>query len=165
MFSKYFLKVTDADVGKYLKLFTLMPLNDIEEVLAAHVVCEACVDPCHWLYFCKDSTRKTESATPSCRRSDGISPYKLVFRKLVSTKAELILVLETGVLQAATMTKLLFGSEYTDLKFEDIIASFDHDPRLVKISKVEMLNTPITKLASKYGLVSSTCKNTVQPSL
>jgi len=66
------------------------------------------------------------------------------------------LVLETGVLQAATMTKILFGSEYADLKFEDIIGPLGHDPRLVKISKVEMLNTLITKLASKYGLVSST---------
>ena len=38
---KYFLKVTDADVEKYLKLFTLMPMNDIEEVVATHMVREA----------------------------------------------------------------------------------------------------------------------------
>ena len=74
-------------------------------------------------------------------------------------KTEIILALETGVLQAATVSKLLFGSEYANLKFEDIVTSFGDDPRLVKISKVEMLETPITKLASKHGLVSSTCKN------
>lgn len=74
-------------------------------------------------------------------------------------KTKIILVLETGVLQAATVSKLLFGSEYADLKFEDIVTSFGDDPRLVRISKAEMLDTPVTKLASKYGLVSSTCKN------
>jgi tyrosyl-tRNA synthetase len=70
------------------------------------------------------------------------------------------LTLEIGVLRATSVSKLLFSSEYADLKFEDIIASFGDDPRLVKISKLEMLDTPITKLASKHGLVSSTCKST-----
>lgn len=76
-------------------------------------------------------------------------------------KTEIMLALETGVLQAITMSKLLFGSDYADLKFEDIVASFSDDPRLVKISKLDMLDTPIIKLASKHGLVSSTCKNTL----
>jgi hypothetical protein len=71
-------------------------------------------------------------------------------------KTEIILTLETGALQAATVSNILFGSQYGDLKFENIAASY---PRLVKISKMEMLNTPITKLASKHGLVPSTCKN------
>lgn len=75
-------------------------------------------------------------------------------------KIGIILALETGVLRATSVSKLLFSSEYADLKFEDIIASFGDDPRLVKISKLEMLDTPITKLASKHGLVSSTCKST-----
>lgn len=76
-------------------------------------------------------------------------------------KTEIILALETAVLRATSVSKLLFSSEYADLKFEDITASFGDDPRLVKISKLEMLDTPITKLASKHGLVSSTCKNTL----
>lgn len=76
-------------------------------------------------------------------------------------KTGIILALETGVLRATSVSKLLFSSEYADLKFEDIITSFGDDPRLVKISKLEMLDTPITKLASKHGLVSSTCKNTL----
>lgn len=59
------------------------------------------------------------------------------------------------------MSQLLFGSEYADLKFEAIRASFSDDPRLIKISQAEMLDTPITKLASKHGLVSSTCKSTL----
>ena len=121
---------------------------------------DECIDPGSKPHFYVDSTRKTESATPSCRRSDGIGPYKFVFGKLVC-KTEIILALETGTLQAATMSSLLFGSGYADLKFEDIVTSFGDDPRLVKISKVEMLDTPITKLASRHGLASSTCKNTL----
>ena len=74
-------------------------------------------------------------------------------------KTGIILVLEPGVLRATSLSKLLFSSEYADLKFEDIITFFGDDPRFVKISKLEMLDTPITKLASKHGLVSSTCKN------
>ena len=32
-FYQFFLRVADADVGKYLRMFTLMPLSDIEQVL------------------------------------------------------------------------------------------------------------------------------------
>ncbi|KAF8810667.1 hypothetical protein BYT27DRAFT_7253498 [Phlegmacium glaucopus] len=125
-FYQYFLKVTDADVEIYLKLFTLMSLNDIEKVLAAHVT------------------------APEKRRAQHRLAAEVT--ELVHTK--------TGALKAATVSKLLFGSEYADLKFEDIVASFSDDPRLVKLPKAEMLDTPITKLASKHGLVSSTCENT-----
>ena len=76
-------------------------------------------------------------------------------------KTEIILALETEVLRAARVSELLFSSEYADLKSEDVIASFGNDPRLVKMSKWKMFDIPITKLASKYGLVPSTCKNTL----
>jgi len=126
-FYQYFLKVTDADVEKYLKLFTLMPLNEIEEVLAAHVI------------------------APEKRRAQHRLAAEVT--EMVHTK--------TAVLRATSVSKLLFSSDYADLKFEDIIASFGDDPRLVKISKLEMLDTPITKLASKHGLVSSTSASRV----
>jgi hypothetical protein len=74
---------------------------------------------------------------------------------------EIILALETGPLRAISISKLLFGSNYADWKYEDVIASFGDDPRLVKISKSEMLGKPITNLASRHGLVLSTCKNTL----
>lgn len=35
---QYFLKVEDADVEKYLKIFTFMPLSDIESVMEMHKV-------------------------------------------------------------------------------------------------------------------------------
>ncbi|CAG0906271.1 unnamed protein product, partial [Darwinula stevensoni] len=33
---QYFMNVTDADVGRFLKLFTLLPLNEIEAIIAQH---------------------------------------------------------------------------------------------------------------------------------
>jgi len=33
---QYFVKVADADVGKCLKMFTLLPIEEIEEIVAAH---------------------------------------------------------------------------------------------------------------------------------
>ncbi len=35
------MKTSDADVGRYLKLFTLLPLEHIEQVLEDHSVCDA----------------------------------------------------------------------------------------------------------------------------
>ena len=139
-----------------------MPLNDIEEVLAAHVVRGSTHESLFRASSLNpDRTRKKESPTSSCCRSDGIGSYKLVFeKKNTGMNSGVILALETGVLRATSVSKLLFSSDYADLKFEDIISSFGDDPRFIKISKLEMLDTPITKLASKHGLVSSTCKNT-----
>lgn len=37
-FYQFFLRAPDADVGRYLKLFTLLPLSTIEEALAEHAV-------------------------------------------------------------------------------------------------------------------------------
>ena len=37
-FYQFFLRTPDADVGRYLKLFTLLPLSDIEDALAEHAV-------------------------------------------------------------------------------------------------------------------------------
>lgn len=57
------------------------------------------------------------------------------------------------------MTKLVFGSDYSRLKADDIICSFENDPRLVFITHEELFQVPIIKLASKYGLVSSNCES------
>lgn len=65
--------------------------------------------------------------------------------------------IEHGVVQAVTKTKLLFGSDYADLKAEDIIFAFENDPRLAKITMQDMTDVPVGKLAAKHGLVSSNC--------
>jgi hypothetical protein len=67
--------------------------------------------------------------------------------------------LETGVVRADTMTNLVFGSNYSKLKAKDILSSFENDPRLIKLAMQEFFETPIIKLAARYGLVSSNCQS------
>jgi tyrosyl-tRNA synthetase len=56
------------------------------------------------------------------------------------------------------MTKLAFGSDYSNLRADDIISSFENDPRLVFVTMEELFQVPIIKLAARYGLVSSNCE-------
>jgi len=65
----------------------------------------------------------------------------------------------SGVLRATTMTRLAFGSDYSKLRSDDIISSFENDPRLVFVTMEELFQVPITKLAARYGLVSSNCES------
>jgi tyrosyl-tRNA synthetase len=60
-----------------------------------------------------------------------------------------------GLIHAETMTKLLFDSDYSNLRATDIIESLRDDPRLVLVNEVDILQTPLPKLAAKYGLVAS----------
>jgi tyrosyl-tRNA synthetase len=64
---------------------------------------------------------------------------------------------EQGVKQAEIMTKLVFGSHYSDLKASDVISAFKSDPRLVITTIENITGMPVTKLASQHGLVSSNC--------
>lgn len=38
MDAQFFLRTSDADVGRYLKMFTLLPVDQIDEVMATHEV-------------------------------------------------------------------------------------------------------------------------------
>ncbi|KAF8200785.1 tyrosine-tRNA ligase [Pholiota molesta] len=120
-FYQYFLKVTDADVGKYLKLFTLIPPKEIHELVAAHEE----------------------------------QPEKRLAQLRLAAEVTEMVHLKHGVVQAVTKTKLLFGSDYADLKAEDIIFAFENDPRLAKVTMQDMMDIPVGKLSAKYGLVSS----------
>ncbi|KAF8161120.1 hypothetical protein B0H34DRAFT_781738 [Crassisporium funariophilum] len=127
-FYQYFLKVTDADVEKHLKLFTLMDRVEIEEVLESHAV-----EP----EKRKAQHRLASEVTELVHQSQSCIP------------------LEKGATQASTTTKLLFGTDYAGLKAEDVISSFQDDPRLVRLTREEMADIPIAKLVAKHGLVSS----------
>ena len=62
-----------------------------------------------------------------------------------------------GLVHAETMTKLLFDSDYSNLRANDIIESLRDDPRLVLVNEVDIIQTSLPKLAAKYGLVASNC--------
>ncbi|TFK44730.1 hypothetical protein BDQ12DRAFT_673472 [Crucibulum laeve] len=120
-FYQYFMKVADADVEKYMKLFTLLSWSQIQDILQVH------------------------SQSPEKR---------IAQRRLAAEVTELVHRPE-GVVRAETLTKLLFESDYSDLKAENIIAAFQGDPRLVMVDKSELLELPVAKLASKHSLVAS----------
>ncbi|EEB91161.1 hypothetical protein MPER_10524, partial [Moniliophthora perniciosa FA553] len=98
-FYQYFLKVEDADVEKYLKLFTLLPLSEIREIVFSHKM----------------------------------APEKRIAQRRLA-------------------------DEVTDqqLDAQSLIQAFESDPRLKWCSKEELTSTSVMKLASRYGLVSST---------
>ncbi|KAF8658251.1 hypothetical protein AX16_002027 [Volvariella volvacea WC 439] len=120
-FYQYFLKVADADVERYLKLFTLLSQEEIDQVVQEH----------------------------------GLAPEKRVAqRKLAAEVTELVHFSE-GVKTAETLTKLLFGSDYSDLKAAELIQALEGDPRLVRVHSQDLFEVPVVKLASRNQLVSS----------
>ncbi|PPQ98626.1 hypothetical protein CVT24_003959 [Panaeolus cyanescens] len=120
-FYQYFLKVPDADVGTYLRLFTLLPSDHINRILVEHAT----------------------------------EPEKHIAQTLLAREVTEMVHYKDGVVQASTITALLFSSDYTNLKAEDILLALRDDPRLVRISRSELFETPVTKLAAKYGLTPS----------
>jgi len=120
-FYQYFLKVADADVGRYLRLFTFMSMEEIAELLQTH-------------------TREPEKRYAQLR---------------LATELTEMVHLKQGVKQAEIMTKLMFGSHYSDLKADDVVSSFLRDPCFVMTSIENIIGMPVTKLAARHGLVSS----------
>ena len=60
------------------------------------------------------------------------------------------------------MTKLLFGSDYSTMRADDVIHAFKDDPRLVLVEENDAFQTPLPKLIAKHGLVTSNCKHSFQ---
>ncbi|KAJ3867907.1 tyrosine-tRNA ligase [Lentinula novae-zelandiae] len=124
-FYQYFLKVEDADVEKYMKIFTFLPLSEIQMVMKVH---------------------KSE---PDKRTAQ---------RRLAAEVTELIHG-APGVLSAETMSKIVFrhpNSRTHTLDAQTLIDAFRGDPRMTLCEDTELISVPVVKLASKYGLVSST---------
>ncbi|THH20427.1 hypothetical protein EW146_g932 [Bondarzewia mesenterica] len=115
---QYFLRTTDEDVGRYLRLFTLIPLSKIEEIVWEHHV------------------RMTTFYHRSIRHS------------LVWHKAQ-------GVKHAQAATKVLFGTDLSDILADDVIGALTGDRRLQKVDDIELFDIPVTKLAVQYKLASS----------
>ncbi|ESK97073.1 tyrosine-trna ligase [Moniliophthora roreri MCA 2997] len=124
-FYQYFLKVEDADVEKYLKLFTLLPLAEIKEIVSSHK----------------------------------LAPEKRIAQRRLADEVTELVHQKEGVEQARRLTKTMFRSPESrsqQLDAQSLIEAFDGDPRLKWCSKEELTSTSIMKLASRYGLVSST---------
>ncbi|KAF9012357.1 hypothetical protein BDQ17DRAFT_1496704 [Cyathus striatus] len=120
-FYQYFIKVTDVDVEKYLKLFTLLSWDEIQDIVDIH----------------------------------NVHPDKRYAQRRLAAEVTELVHNKEGVVQAETLTKLLFDSDYAGLKTDDVISAFAGDSRLVIATEQNVLDMPVAKLASKYGLISS----------
>jgi tyrosyl-tRNA synthetase len=59
--------------------------------------------------------------------------------------------------KAQIASRVLYESDYSMIKTEDVVSSLSGDSRLKIIDEGELLNTPVTKLAVQAKLVPSNC--------
>lgn len=59
---------------------------------------------------------------------------------------------------AQTLSDVLFASDYSDLKADNLIRNFEGDSRLRIVERDELFELPLIKLVSKYNLVTSNCQ-------
>ncbi|KAJ6593938.1 hypothetical protein B0H19DRAFT_891595, partial [Mycena capillaripes] len=79
---------------------------------------------------------------------------RIAQRRLASELTELIH-LKSGRVSAETMTKIMFETELTDVKAEDVLKVFDGDRCVHYVDPDELFSIPVVKLAVKYGLATS----------
>ena len=70
---------------------------------------------------------------------------------------------ENELFKAKIVTKVLFESDYTSLKTEDVLRALEGNDRLRVIPRNELLETPVVKLAATHGLVNSAGKFSSSP--
>ncbi|KAG8213952.1 hypothetical protein J3R82DRAFT_10700 [Butyriboletus roseoflavus] len=120
-FYQFFMRTCDSDIEKYLKLFTLLPVEEISTVVHDHQV----------------------------------SPEHRIAQKLLAEEVTLMVHGKDGLDAARIATQVLFGTDYTTLKAEQIIKSLTGDPRLVFCTEEEMFNISLSSLVAKHQLASS----------
>ncbi|KAG6375378.1 hypothetical protein JVT61DRAFT_2934 [Boletus reticuloceps] len=139
-FYQFFMRTSDSDVEKYLKLFTLLPVEEISSVVHDH------------------------QASPEHRIAQKLLAEEVTLmvhgRQSSSCRAFLpqlkpFLLLEDGLDAARIATQVLFGTDYTTLKAEQIIKSLTGDPRLVFCTEEEMFTTSLPNLVANHKLASS----------
>ncbi|KAI6021455.1 hypothetical protein BKA83DRAFT_8081 [Pisolithus microcarpus] len=120
-FYQFFLRTTDADVVKYLKMFTLLPVEEIESIVKDH-----------------------ESR-----------PEHRIAQRILAEEVTSLVHGEDGLCAAKVATEVLFGTDYSSLRADQIIKSLCNDPRLAFCSEDEMFTELLPNLAALYGLLPS----------
>jgi len=72
---------------------------------------------------------------------------------------------DAGVTQAQAATKLLFDTDLTDIRPEDVVEALRYDPRYHAVQETELLGMPLTKLAVSSGLTKTRGKTLCSPLL
>ncbi|KAH7913681.1 hypothetical protein BJ138DRAFT_1058546 [Hygrophoropsis aurantiaca] len=120
-FYQFFLRTTDADVHKYLKMFTLLPVDEIDAIVMDHQS----------------------------------HPERRVAQKRLAEEVTGMIHGNKGLEAARVATQVLFGSDYSTLRADQILNSLSGDPRLVFCEQDVMFGTSLPNLAATFRLVSS----------
>ncbi|KAF8131435.1 hypothetical protein EV363DRAFT_1431423 [Boletus edulis] len=116
-FYQFFMRTSDSDVEKYLKLFTLLPVEEISSVVHDHQA----------------------------------SPEHRIAQKLLAEEVTLMVHGQDGLDAARIATQVLFGTDYTTLKAEQIIKSLTGDPRFVFCTEEEMFTTSLPNVVANHS--------------
>ncbi|GJJ06259.1 hypothetical protein Clacol_000450 [Clathrus columnatus] len=120
-FYQFFWRTTDADVRKYLNVFTLLSREDIENIIKDHKA----------------------------------HPERRFAQRILAREATDMIHGEIGLAQAEAATRLLFDTHLDDIRLEDAAKALENDPRYHSFSESDLINIPLSKLASLSGLVQS----------
>ncbi|KAI0342174.1 tyrosyl-tRNA synthetase [Trametopsis cervina] len=120
-FYQFWLRTPDSHVGQYLKMFTLVPLQDIDILLSAH------------------------NSNPESRFA----------QQLLAKEVTELVHGGSAAHKARIASRVLYESDYSSVKTEDILSSLSGDPRLKLLSEEELLGTPVAKLAVQAKLIAS----------
>lgn len=138
---QFFIRTADADVEKYLKMFTLLPLEEIAAIMGDHRT-----NPHHRIA----QQLLAEEVTLAVHGGQSqLDQHVLALTQLMPVD---------GLTAAKIATKVLFGTDYSSLRVDQIIHSLQGDSRLVFCTEGEMFHNSLPTLAVAHKLLPSKCK-------
>lgn len=75
----------------------------------------------------------------------------------LDTNAKKILIVE-AVSKALLATHVLFGASLENVKGKELIDAFEHDSRMISLSREQVAEMSLDRIAVESGLCSSKCK-------
>jgi tyrosyl-tRNA synthetase len=135
------LRTLDADVEKYLKMFTLLSHDQIGETVVQHKLApekrlaqRLLADELTILVHGCKSFRPTAAALLKPSKADALA-------------------------HAHAATKALFHTDLSAIQAEGLVAALGRDPRLVVLPKQDrLIGANVIKLAAEHKLVESGCE-------
>ncbi|TBU33899.1 hypothetical protein BD311DRAFT_774365 [Dichomitus squalens] len=118
---QFFLRSSDADVGRYLKMFTLLSLERVDTVMETH------------------------NQNPEARSA----------QRLLAEEVTELVHGEDGVARARLATKILYERDISTAKTDNVLAALRGNPVLHVCDASEVLDVPLTKLATTLSVASS----------
>jgi hypothetical protein len=155
---KFFLRTPDSGVRLLLTKFTLLPLEEIEEIWVKHEVRSTqCISQCTF------SPYITYSQSQNCASPSELSPQKSPssFMEVSSSLCtpppflRIYSAIERGLQRALAATNALFETDVSAICAEDVIQALGHDPRLRFARAEELIGQQLTKLAPVHSLTRS----------